>query len=161
MQLSREHSGCCAAPTPTAMAALHSALVHHVVVTRARPLPPIMGANPLSTVNRPSADRHAHSPCSHQARVQQAVLKARRLLHLQSLVVFKIEDGDEWTLDLRSGSGSLAKGPAPEKPDLTLTISDANFAQLVMGKLNPQQVGGGRAAKCLGLGPGGLAPSTS
>lgn len=27
-----------------------------------------------------------------------------------------------------------------EKPDLTLTISDANFAQLVMGKLNPQQV---------------------
>lgn len=27
-----------------------------------------------------------------------------------------------------------------EKPDLTLTISDANFAQLVMGKLNPQTV---------------------
>ncbi len=27
-----------------------------------------------------------------------------------------------------------------EKADITLTLSDANFVQLVMGKLNPQQV---------------------
>ncbi len=59
---------------------------------------------------------------------------------MQGLIVFKIDD-DEWTLDLREGtSGSLQQGPPPEKADLTLTISDANFAQLVMGKLNPQQV---------------------
>ena len=60
---------------------------------------------------------------------------------LQGLVLFKI-DGDEWALDLRSGKGKLSKG-SPEgdtKPDLTLTISDENFAKLVMGKLGPQQV---------------------
>lgn len=52
-------------------------------------------------------------------------------------------DGDQWTLDLRpeSGKGSVMKGAPSDKPDLTLTISDENFVKLVMGKLNPQQVG--------------------
>lgn len=61
---------------------------------------------------------------------------------MQGLVVFNI-DGDQWTLDLRpeSGKGSVKKGAPEEKPDLTLTISDENFVKLVMGKLNPQQVG--------------------
>lgn len=53
--------------------------------------------------------------------------------------MFKIDD-EEWTLDLRpeSGEGSLTQGPAEDKPDLTLTMTDAVFAQLVAGKLNPQ-----------------------
>jgi len=55
-------------------------------------------------------------------------------------VVFAI-DGDNWTLDLREGSGSVKKGLPEDKPDLTLTISDENFARMVMGKLSPQQVG--------------------
>eukprot|EP00955_Chlamydomonas_euryale_P045110 353069-Chlamydomonas_euryale.AAC.18 len=50
----------------------------------------------------------------------------------------------EWTLDMRvdapDGGSRLVKGPPSEKPDLTVTVNDANFAQLVMGKLNPQQV---------------------
>ena len=58
---------------------------------------------------------------------------------LQGLVVFKI-DGDDWTLDLREGAGTVKKGGPAEKPDLTLTISDDNFSKLVMGKLSPQQV---------------------
>ena len=60
---------------------------------------------------------------------------------LQGLVVFDI-DSEEWTLDLRSGSGAVYKGmpKEEEKPDLTLTISDDNFAKLVAGKLGPQQV---------------------
>ncbi|GLC61178.1 hypothetical protein PLESTB_001728000 [Pleodorina starrii] len=60
---------------------------------------------------------------------------------IKGVVVFKI-DGEEWTLDLSEGTdGKLYKGPpeGSDKPDLTLTMSDANFAQLVMGKLNPQQ----------------------
>ncbi|KAI8476155.1 MAG: SCP2 sterol-binding domain-containing protein [Monoraphidium minutum] len=57
---------------------------------------------------------------------------------IKGLVVFDV-DGEQWALDLREGSGSVAKGPPADKPDLTLTISDSNFAQLVMGKLNPQQ----------------------
>lgn len=49
----------------------------------------------------------------------------------------------DWTLDLRpeSGSGSLSAGAPKEKADITLTMSDAVFAQLVAGKLNPQNVG--------------------
>lgn len=61
--------------------------------------------------------------------------------HPQGLIVFDI-DGEQWSLDLREGSGSLAKGLPADKADLTLTVTDANFAQLVMGKLNPQQVSG-------------------
>ena len=53
--------------------------------------------------------------------------------------MFKVEE-DDWTLDLREGKGSVAKGVPSDKPDLTLTISDENFAKMVMGKLNPQQV---------------------
>jgi hypothetical protein len=61
-------------------------------------------------------------------------------------------DGQQWTLDLREGEGSLTEGAPSEKADLTLTMSDANFAQLVMGKLNPQQVGEGEAARGVGRG---------
>ncbi|GFR44313.1 hypothetical protein Agub_g5437 [Astrephomene gubernaculifera] len=59
---------------------------------------------------------------------------------IKGVVVFKIDD-EEWTLDLTEGTqGQLYPGPpkSGDKPDLTLTISDAHFAQLVMGKLNPQ-----------------------
>ena len=52
-------------------------------------------------------------------------------------------DGTEWTLDLRPGEGKCYEGPpkGDATADLTLTISDADFAKLVSGKLNPQQVG--------------------
>uniref|UniRef100_A0A7S0WZF5 SCP2 domain-containing protein n=1 Tax=Chlamydomonas leiostraca TaxID=1034604 RepID=A0A7S0WZF5_9CHLO len=59
---------------------------------------------------------------------------------VKGLVVFKIDD-EEWALDLRPDSeavGTLAKGPPSDKPDITLTMTDAVFAQLVAGKLNPQ-----------------------
>jgi len=61
---------------------------------------------------------------------------------VKGIIVFNI-DGQEWTLDMRvdapDGGSRLVKGPPSEKPDLTVTVNDANFAQLVMGKLNPQQ----------------------
>ena len=61
---------------------------------------------------------------------------------LQGLIVFKV-DNDTWTLDLRPDSDpSLAKGEKTDgdKPDITLQMNDATFAQLVGGKLNPQTV---------------------
>lgn len=62
---------------------------------------------------------------------------------IQGIAVFKIDDA-EWTLDLRREGAAherLYRGPPKdEKVDITLTCSDANFAALVMGKLNPQQV---------------------
>jgi putative sterol carrier protein len=54
--------------------------------------------------------------------------------------VFKI-DGEQWTLDLREGKGSLAKGSPSEgdKVDITLTMTADTFVKLVMGKLGSQQ----------------------
>mmetsp|Transcript_14522 Transcript_14522/g.31596 ORF Transcript_14522/g.31596 Transcript_14522/m.31596 type:complete len:133 (+) Transcript_14522:108-506(+) len=62
---------------------------------------------------------------------------------VKGIVVFKIDD-DDWTLDLRpdsTASPRLYRGvpKGGDKADLTLTVNDTNFAQLVMGKLNPQQ----------------------
>lgn len=73
-------------------------------------------------------------------RTGNSAMHADRLQSLlQGIVVFKI-DGEDWTLDLREGKGTLTKGGPEDKADLTLTIGDENFAKLVMGKLGPQQV---------------------
>jgi len=45
----------------------------------------------------------------------------------------------EWTIDLKSGSGSLTQGKGT-KPDVTLTVSDADFVALSEGKANAQQL---------------------
>ncbi|XP_023692504.1 peroxisomal multifunctional enzyme type 2 [Paramormyrops kingsleyae] len=44
-----------------------------------------------------------------------------------------------WTIDLKSGTGSLQKGPYSGKPDVTFTLSDEDFMDVVQGKLNPQK----------------------
>lgn len=55
------------------------------------------------------------------------------------MITFRI-DGSAWTLDLREGKGTLAKGEPDQKPALIVICSGNNFVLLVMGKLNPQQV---------------------
>jgi putative sterol carrier protein len=55
----------------------------------------------------------------------------------QAIVVFDI-DGDKWTLDLRPDHGSLEKGEASEDAALTLTMNEATFINLVLGKTSPQ-----------------------
>lgn len=64
--------------------------------------------------------------------------RSKLIAKIKGIVVFKI-DGEDWTLDLREGKGTLTKGGPEDKADLTLTIGDENFAKLVMGKLGPQQ----------------------
>ncbi|MBN3319569.1 DHB4 enzyme, partial [Atractosteus spatula] len=44
-----------------------------------------------------------------------------------------------WTIDLKSGSGSLYKGASQSKADVTFTLSDEDFMEVVQGKLNPQK----------------------
>ena len=71
-------------------------------------------------------------------------------------MVFKVDES-EWTLDLREGTQGALYAGAPrdgEKADLTLTITDGNFVQLVMGKLNPQQV------RAIALAGPGMLPCT-
>ncbi|XP_071397449.1 peroxisomal multifunctional enzyme type 2 isoform X2 [Centroberyx affinis] len=45
----------------------------------------------------------------------------------------------EWTIDLKSGAGALHKGPYSGKADVTFTVSDEDFMEVVQGKLNPQK----------------------
>ncbi|XP_036382468.1 peroxisomal multifunctional enzyme type 2 [Megalops cyprinoides] len=45
----------------------------------------------------------------------------------------------QWTIDLKTGTGSLHKGPYSGKADVTMTLSDEDFMDVVLGKLNPQK----------------------
>jgi len=55
----------------------------------------------------------------------------------KGVVRFNI-DGVEFLLDLKNGSGSIQEG-GEGAAELTVTVSDDNFAKLVEGSLNPQQ----------------------
>ena len=46
-----------------------------------------------------------------------------------------------FTIDLKNGSGSFTAGDSAAKADLTITVSDDDFALMAAGKLNAQQVG--------------------
>lgn len=45
----------------------------------------------------------------------------------------------QWTIDLKNGSGALHQGPFSGKVDVTFTVSDEDFMEVVQGKLNPQK----------------------
>ncbi|KAJ0067927.1 hypothetical protein NL108_011726, partial [Boleophthalmus pectinirostris] len=49
------------------------------------------------------------------------------------------QNAAQWTIDLKSGSGSVHKGPYSGKADVTFTVSDEDFMEVVQGKLNPQK----------------------
>ncbi|XP_043441987.1 peroxisomal multifunctional enzyme type 2 isoform X1 [Prionailurus viverrinus] len=45
----------------------------------------------------------------------------------------------KWTIDLKNGSGKVYQGPAVGSADTTFTLSDEDFMQVVLGKLDPQK----------------------
>ncbi|KAH0628150.1 hypothetical protein JD844_008946 [Phrynosoma platyrhinos] len=45
----------------------------------------------------------------------------------------------QWTIDLKNGSGELYQGPAHGKADTIFTVSDEDFMDIVLGKINPQK----------------------
>ncbi|XP_034955482.2 peroxisomal multifunctional enzyme type 2 [Zootoca vivipara] len=45
----------------------------------------------------------------------------------------------QWTIDLKNGSGDLYQGPARGKADTIFSLSDDDFVDLVLGKINPQK----------------------
>ncbi|XP_040851670.1 peroxisomal multifunctional enzyme type 2 isoform X1 [Ochotona curzoniae] len=44
-----------------------------------------------------------------------------------------------WTMDLKNGSGRVYQGSAKGSADTTITISDEDFMEVVLGKLDPQK----------------------
>uniref|UniRef100_A0A8C8R943 Peroxisomal multifunctional enzyme type 2 n=1 Tax=Pelusios castaneus TaxID=367368 RepID=A0A8C8R943_9SAUR len=51
-----------------------------------------------------------------------------------------IKDGEtatQWTIDLKNGSGEMYQGPARGSADTTFTLSDQDFMDVVLGKINP------------------------
>lgn len=43
-------------------------------------------------------------------------------------------------IDLKNDGGSLLRGPYDGKADVTFTVADQDFMEVVQGKLNPQKV---------------------
>uniref|UniRef100_A0A3Q1J2R7 Peroxisomal multifunctional enzyme type 2 n=1 Tax=Anabas testudineus TaxID=64144 RepID=A0A3Q1J2R7_ANATE len=65
---------------------------------------------------------------------------AQDLMHLLSLpFVFFSPRCLPIAIDLKNGSGSLHKGSYSGKVDVTFTVSDEDFMEVVQGKLNPQK----------------------
>ncbi|KAM4709796.1 peroxisomal multifunctional enzyme type 2 isoform 2-T2 [Discoglossus pictus] len=45
----------------------------------------------------------------------------------------------QWTIDLKNGSGEVYRGKVRGRADTSFTLSDQDFMELVLGKLNPQK----------------------
>ncbi|MGH8504686.1 MAG: SDR family NAD(P)-dependent oxidoreductase [Stenotrophobium sp.] len=81
-----------------------------------------------------------------------AYLAANKGLGDQTKTVFqfKLADPDStWTLDLKSGNGSLVQGVA-DKPDVTLELSDENFVAMSTGKADANKLYFGGKMKVTG-----------
>ncbi|NWU96599.1 DHB4 enzyme, partial [Upupa epops] len=52
------------------------------------------------------------------------------------------KDGEtamQWTIDLKNGCGAVYQGPARSSADTTFTLSDEDFMDVVLQKINPQK----------------------
>ncbi|MBQ5153752.1 hypothetical protein EGM85_10870 [Macrococcus caseolyticus] len=69
--------------------------------------------------------------------------KAKYIKQANMIVQFDIKNkegkSESWYLDVKN-KGEVGKGKAPGKADVTLIVSDADFATLVSGKANAQKL---------------------
>jgi putative sterol carrier protein len=70
---------------------------------------------------------------------------------VKGIIQFDVTGAGKWNLDLKSATPALTEGF--KKADVTITVADADFVAIAMGKLNAQQVGGrtrgAEPAECL------------
>jgi len=73
-----------------------------------------------------------------QDKIDANLAKAKQV---NGVFLYKILDSGkvvkEWTLDLKQGK--VYEGPAKTKVDTTLSVTDSDFVDIALGKLNPQQ----------------------
>lgn len=55
------------------------------------------------------------------------------------MIQFNIKGSDDWVVDLKNGNGSVYKGKAKKKADMTMTVSSDDFVKMSTGSLNAQQ----------------------
>ena len=58
---------------------------------------------------------------------------------VKGVIQFVIKGSDNWVVDLKNGSGSVYKGKAKPKADMTMTVSADDFVKMSTGSLNAQQ----------------------
>merc|ERR1712127_197428 len=85
-----------------------------------------MGAEVAASASSPSS-----SNMSSVAEILKEMVKKTK-----TIFVFEI-DGKHWTLNLKTGDGSLEEGK-PKKADCTLIMTEAVFMDMFTGKMNPQ-----------------------
>ncbi|KAF2897650.1 hypothetical protein ILUMI_08517 [Ignelater luminosus] len=75
--------------------------------------------------------------------IEQVKLQPEKAKSVNGVFLYKItKDGKvakEWTMDLKSAKIYEGSPQGDCKPNTTITVSDEDFIQMAMGKLNPQQ----------------------
>ncbi|KAF1313769.1 Peroxisomal multifunctional enzyme type 2, partial [Globisporangium splendens] len=58
---------------------------------------------------------------------------------VKGVIKFDVTGAGFWIVDLKNGNGKVAAATESDKADIVITLSEANFLQLIDNKLNPQQ----------------------
>lgn len=103
---------------------------------------PAAGAAPAAAAPSAAAAAAASSPGTAALGDLEAALKTQGpelVKRVKGVVVFKLTKPDStWTLDLKTGAGSLKRAEPTGRADITITVADTDFAALAAGKLKPQ-----------------------
>ena len=58
---------------------------------------------------------------------------------VRGVIAFDIPSIGKWTLNLKTGTGTVQKNDTDSAPQLTITVKESDFLSLASGKVNPQQ----------------------
>jgi (3R)-3-hydroxyacyl-CoA dehydrogenase / 3a,7a,12a-trihydroxy-5b-cholest-24-enoyl-CoA hydratase / enoyl-CoA hydratase 2 len=102
---------------------------------------PAAAPRPEAQAAAPSAPAQASPSAEVFAAIRRYVEKHPELVaKVGNVYLFKLTSPDsQWTLDLKSGQGSVAQG-AVGKADCALELTDADFMAMTSGKADPQKL---------------------
>lgn len=69
--------------------------------------------------------------------------KKDQVSKIKAVFAFDVKNGEgkiqSWFVDLKNGLGAVGTGKPQGRADMTVAVSDKDFVDLAMGKLNPQK----------------------